>query len=71
MVVKVSDGSNIPVPGGRTAKCKEGEAVLIRWDANKDLGCKSTLEPQQLMKSKWNPKVHKAGGWRFYRKEKH
>ena len=65
-VVDVSDGSNIIKTGARSACYKKGEAVMIRWDADKDRNEHSHVSSQRLLPSKWNPKKeHSEGAWRF------
>ena len=65
-VVDVSDGSNILKTGARSACYKKGEAVMIRWDADKDRNEHSHVSSQRLLPSKWNPKKeHSEGAWRF------
>ena len=36
-VIDISDGLNIVKPGARTSCYKKGEAVMIKWDENKDI----------------------------------
>ena len=70
-VILVSDGRNIAK--GPRSFYKEGEAVMMRWDAAPDR--KSMAYPQgepvsesaaRLLKSMWNPRgVQRDGGWRF------
>ena len=55
-VILVSDGTNIPIPGRDRAKYKRGEAVMMRWDADKWRGEKSTESAARLLPSMWNPK---------------
>ena len=65
-VVNVSNGSNILKPGARTSCYKNGEAVTIKWDENKDGNEPSHISSQCLLPSKWNPKKeHSHGSWRF------
>ena len=66
-MVDVSDGPNILKTGARSACYKKGEAVMIRWDADKDINKHSHVSSQRLLPSKWNPKKeHSEGAWRFY-----
>ena len=65
-VVDVSDGSNILKHGARSACYKKGEAVMIRWDEDKDRNEPSHVTSQRLLPSNWNPKKeHSEGAWRF------
>ena len=65
-VIEISNGSNILKPGARSSCYKKGEAVMIKWDENKDKKQLSYESPQRLLKSKWNPKnKHSDGAWRF------
>ena len=36
-VIEISNGSKILKPGARSACYKKGEAVMIKWDENKDI----------------------------------
>lgn len=64
-VIKVSDGTNIVKPNSCTACFKRGEAVVMRWDANDERNEPSSESAQRLLPSKWNPKEHTDGSWRF------
>lgn len=65
-VILVSDGTNITIPGKARAKFKKGEAVMMRWDADRAHGEEVSESAARLMQSMWNPRgVQNAGGWRF------
>ena len=65
-VILVSNGSNILKPNARSACYKRGEAVMIKWDANKDRNEDISTSSQRLLPSKWNPRgKHVVGGWRL------
>ena len=65
-VINVSNGSNILKPGARKSCYKKGEAVMIRWDENKERNEASHVTLQRLLPSKWNPmNNHTQGSWRL------
>eukprot|EP00966_Prymnesium_polylepis_P257616 5951337-Prymnesium_polylepis.2 len=66
-VILVSDGKNIPCPPpARTAMFKANEAVIIRWDANKQRKEVVTESAYRLLPSWWNPRgAHFEGAWRM------
>jgi len=39
--------------------------VIIRWDADKARKEPESESAKRLLQSKWNPKQHSDGAWRF------
>ena len=65
-VINIWDGLHIVKPRARTSCFKKGEAVMIKWDENKDRNEPSYVLSQMLLPSKWNPKKeHSKGAWRL------
>ena len=65
-VLEVSNGSNIRDPSKVRAMFKEGEAVLMKWDAIEECDELESESGQKLLPSLWNK--HKAGAWRKFKK---
>ena len=57
----ISNGANIGKIGSRSACCKSGDAVLIRWDSNKERNEPTSTSPQRIMSTKTKLKKHTIG----------
>ncbi len=64
----ISDENNIPVKVSAPPPppCWGGDAVVIRWDADKAKNEDVSESSKRLSVRKWNPKgKHSDGSWRF------
>ena len=68
-VVRVADGREPHMydfdKNGKSVRIKAGEGVMIRWDADPVRGEPESESAKRLLPSKWNPKQHSDGAWRF------
>lgn len=69
VVIRVADGKPPYMydfnSAGKEVCIKAGEGAMIRWDADRAREEPETESAKRLLPSKWNPKQHSDGAWRF------